>query len=329
MNERKATWIRRLKILRLLAHTDHVSTARAARHVGASRPIALSDLQGLRDHGVPVDQHGSGQETTWRLDQSWHGPADPTDVAEDVALGLSNDAIQAFLGGTVWGESAQRLTDRLRTWCSTQAEQEILQRKFHMIPEPAKSYRDSAPILATVTDAILGQYRLSLSHHEAREPGKFKDVKYLMPLSLCAYKRGLYLTYWPSTTMSSRNLALDRVFTVTPHPERTFQYPAQTDYSPSRESADRFGLHRGDQPPAQVVIEFAREVATYVKERDWMPAQEVIDLADGRCQLRFRATGLELVTLILGFGDKAKVLAPEWLVTKVRTELAAALASYS
>ena len=59
-----------------------------------------------------------------------------------------------------------------------------------------------------------------------------------------------------------------------------------------------------------------------------MPGQTVVDRPDGGCDIRFEASGLELVRPILGYGDMVEVIGPPSLRFRVRELLEGALALY-
>ncbi len=86
---------------------------------------------------------------------------------------------------------------------------------------------------------------------------------------------------------------------------------------PEREGA--FGLVGFKGFPARV--RFSKEFSSYIRERQWSKEQEVIDLEDGKIELRFMAASqYELVRWVLGFGMCAKIVEPEHLAKQVREE---------
>ena len=76
-------------------------------------------------------------------------------------------------------------------------------------------------------------------------------------------------------------------------------------------------------------IRFDAKVARYVQRRMWHPTQIFKKLAVGGVEMTMDVRGTtELVSWVLGFGDKARVLEPPSLRADVVAELERALASY-
>lgn len=93
--------------------------------------------------------------------------------------------------------------------------------------------------------------------------------------------------------------------------------------------AGRFSVFGGESRYL-VRILFHRDHAPYVLERQWHPEQGIRRTTDGGVELAFPASHLpEVKRWVLSWGNGARVLAPEELVTAVREELAGALAGYA
>src|SRR5690606_23501811 len=104
-----------------------------------------------------------------------------------------------------------------------------------------------------------------------------------------------------------------------------FVVPATWD--PRAHLSTAFGIIPGE--PVEVRLAFSPEVRPYVKERYWHPSQSFVQLPDGWLELTLNvAWTVELVNWILGFGPDVKVLAPDALVHRVRSDLERARARY-
>ena len=81
-------------------------------------------------------------------------------------------------------------------------------------------------------------------------------------------------------------------------------------------------------PRTRVRIRFDTKVARFVQRRQWHPTQK-IKRVDGGIELTMEVAGtLELLSWVLGFGDKAEVLEPESLREEITGELARAAQHY-
>ena len=73
----------------------------------------------------------------------------------------------------------------------------------------------------------------------------------------------------------------------------------------------------------EVKVEFVGFAAGFVAERIWSPDQQIQKLPDGKIHLSFSVSSEpELVAWLLSFGDEARLLGPDWLVDKVKRQVA-------
>jgi predicted DNA-binding transcriptional regulator YafY len=95
------------------------------------------------------------------------------------------------------------------------------------------------------------------------------------------------------------------------------------------DEANFFGIMK-DEPPFQAVIRFHPDTATYIHERQWSHDQKMTVLEDGSLDLTITTRNdIELFQWVLGFGNKALVLSPEWLKNDVKKEALEMVKSYS
>jgi predicted DNA-binding transcriptional regulator YafY len=88
------------------------------------------------------------------------------------------------------------------------------------------------------------------------------------------------------------------------------------------------GVHSG--PPESVTIEFEREVAGYVRAREWHGSQVWTDANDGRLVLTLQVCiDRALRSWILSFGPFARVAAPESLARDIASQIEQARARYA
>ena len=82
-----------------------------------------------------------------------------------------------------------------------------------------------------------------------------------------------------------------------------------------------FGISQADQP-WNVRLLFAREVATYIRERAWHASQQLRQRRNGTLDLRLQTSSRkELIRWILSWMPHVKVLAPRQLRERVRERL--------
>lgn len=84
-------------------------------------------------------------------------------------------------------------------------------------------------------------------------------------------------------------------------------------------SGEGLGIMATEEEPFAVSVRFAPEAATYAAERRWSRDQRCEPHDDGSVTLHIKAHNeAECLSWVLGFGDRAQVLAPDWLRREVK-----------
>lgn len=163
--------------------------------------------------------------------------------------------------------------------------------------------------------AINQHERLRLNYQ--RFDGEIRDYE-IEPWHLVAYHGNWYLLARNPAAERIQTYALSRCRGMTGTAEH-FPHPAGFDAKAF--FRDAFGISRADQP-WKVRLLFAREVATYIRERIWHPNQQMRERRDGALELRLETSSRkELTRWILSWLPHVKVLAPRLLQDRVRQRL--------
>ena len=81
---------------------------------------------------------------------------------------------------------------------------------------------------------------------------------------------------------------------------------------------DSFGVRTGEGDFA-IRVQFSEFAADYIREKKWHPSQQLVELPEGRLELRVQLSSLvEIERWILGWGGQAVALTPPELVESVR-----------
>jgi len=148
-------------------------------------------------------------------------------------------------------------------------------------------------------DAVIGNYLLE-PHH------------------LAAYHGNWYLVALNSAAGRMETFALSRCRSIVgtgQHFARSPGFDARTFFK------DGFGISQAEAP-WQVRLLFAKEVATYIRERVWHTSQMLRERRDGSLELRLETSGRkELTRWILSWMPHVKVLAPRQLRERVRERI--------
>jgi hypothetical protein len=90
---------------------------------------------------------------------------------------------------------------------------------------------------------------------------------------------------------------------------------------------DAFGISQAEKPWKARVL-FAKEVATYIRERVWHSSQQLRERRDGRLEMRLKTSGRkELTRWILSWMPNVKVLASRQLRERVKQRMTEGLAN--
>lgn len=83
-----------------------------------------------------------------------------------------------------------------------------------------------------------------------------------------------------------------------------------------------FGVWNNNIEPIKIELLFVADRSTYITEREWYPNQECYQNKDGTVYLSFTTNQeQEVMSWILSFGSKVKVLNPPELKEKIRNEI--------
>lgn len=289
-----------------------------------SERTAIRYLRALEDAKEPLYEEVVGRKKRWRLMPSARHESITLTTSQMVSLYLSRRVFD-FLAGTGFKEDLEDVFALLEATLKRKdfVAAKNLDRKLHDVNEAPYHYEDRVEHVNEMITALLHEERLRVSHVSVAK-GQKQFV--LEPYTLVVYKKGLYLAGHSHHHQGLRTFSLDGFHDVEWLKGERFDYPA--DYQPSQLSEGMFGLIGG--PRTRVRIRFDEEVARFVRRRQWHPTQRLERVEGGGVELSMEVAGtVELLSWVLGFGDKAEVLEPESLRDEVAAELSRASARYA
>ena len=308
----------------LLDSAEGVSIYDIADRFEINPRTALRYLQALQRAGEPLYQEVAGKKKVWRIMPTARRQAITLSTSQMVALFLSRRVFD-FLAGTGFQEDLDEVFQKLEAMLKRKDFLAVrnLDRKVFDVNEARHLYEGRIEDVNDIMTALLREDRLRVTH-EGVSGGRKTFV--LEPYTLLVYKKGLYLAGFSHHHQEMRTFALDGFREVEWLKGDGFEYPA--DYRPERLTEGAFGLIRGE--PTRVRILFDAKVARYVQRRQWHPTQRFRRTAGGAVEMTLDVHGtVEMVSWVLGFGDKAQVSEPDSLREAIRDEhlRAAALAA--
>jgi predicted DNA-binding transcriptional regulator YafY len=314
---------RLLEVRAALESTGGLSVHDIAERFDVSLRTAIRYVDALRKAGEPLYDDTVGKRKVWRLMPTARRGSITLTTSQMVALFLSRRVFD-FLAGTGFKEDLDEVFAKLEATLKRQdfAAVRNLDRKVFDVNEARHLYEGRLEDVNDIITALLREDRLRVTP-EGVSGGRKTFV--LDPYTLLVYKKGLYLAGYSHQHREIRTFALDGFRDVEWLKGDRFDYPA--DYRPEQLTEGAFGLFRGE--PAHVRILFDAKVARYVQRRQWHPTQR-FRRVDGGIEMTMDVRGTtELVSWVLGFGDKATVLEPTTLHEGVAGELARAMAKHT
>ena len=288
------------------------------------------DLQALEEAGFPLfdDRTRDDGKTRWSISgQALKGLAAGLTLSELCALYFSRTLVES-LAGTPFRQEVEHAFDKLAAALTPHMRQ-FLDQLPRVISTKAEGSRrtrgpDAAlppPIVARILEAVLHSRQATLVYH-SRSSDRTKRY-HVHPYRLAYAQGGLYLLAYVPEYAEIRTFAVERIAEISVLEER---------FTPVEELPDAafphsLGVHSGT--PERIEIEFAKDVADYVRTREWHPSQTVRDQADGSLRLTLdvcRDRALE--SWILSFGAGARVVSPPSLVDATARALGDALRLY-
>ena len=196
--------------------------------------------------------------------------------------------------------------------------------------EQTISFRTSAtPLLnLEVFDALA---RATARHQQVelsyRKPGQASAENRLVdPYHLANINGEWFLFAFDHRRADLRTFAPSRIRAVKPTGQQ-FRPPRK--FSLDQRLRDSFGVHSG-QGDFAIRVRFTEFAADYIREKQWHPSQELIELPGGKLEFRVRLSSLiEFQRWILGWGGQAVVLTPPELVESVRCAAESLRATHS
>lgn len=293
-----------------------------AERFGCSVRTAIRYLRALEAAGEPLYEEVAGKKKVWRLMPSARHESITLTTSQMLSLYLSRAAFD-FLAGTGFREDLDDVFKKLEATLKRKDFTAVrnLDRKIFDENEAPHIYEGRIEHVNEIMTGLLREERLRVTHGSVAQ---YKKPFVLEPLTLVIYKKGLYLAGYSHHHNGIRTFSLDGFRDVDWIRGDRFEYPA--DYHPSKLAEGAFGLITG--PRTRVRIFFDEKVSRFVRRRQWHPTQE-IKRVPGGIELTMNVSGtVEVLSWVLGFGDKAEVMEPGSLRDQVAAELERATARY-
>jgi proteasome accessory factor B len=318
--------IRQWRLLHALESSRHGATIDGlASELEVTTRTIRRDLEALQEAGFALyDERDDQGRVRWRIDgQALHGLEAGFTLPEVCALYLSRNLLEA-VAGTPFQRDLTNAFARLEKMLSPRMRQFLDRLPSVLAAKPgprARGASSSPAAVARLLEATL-HFRVTTMTYHSVSSKRIKE--YLIhPYRLAFAQGGMYLLAYVPEYKSVRTFAIDRITSVT--------LEKQT-FTPRQEIGDdvfanSLGVNTG--PAQRVEIEFAPDVAPYVRARVWHASQDVRENGDGGVRVTMDVChDWALRSWILSWGPFARVLSPAPLARTIRAELEAAGTQY-
>lgn len=199
-----------------------------------------------------------------------------------------------------------------------------LEDRFLYLPHAPKNYAEKTQELDDLFQAVSDLRPLTLSYRSA---GRGTEERITIhPYALVLHRDSIYTVAYHVARGEIRTFVLDRMRDTECAATERFELPA--DFDVERYFQGEFGIWR-DPVPRRVVIEFDATAAEYIRMRKVHATQKLQNIAGGGVRLTMTVGNLNpVVSWVLEWGRRARVVEPEELVERVREELKGALELY-
>ena len=288
-----------------------------------SRKSILRDIDYLRNQRDAPIVYDESRRGYYYSEEQYRLPAMDLTESDLFALCIAEKALARHANSPVYGR-LRKVFDKIESAlpASVSVQPDWVDHSLSVVEEDET--RIDSEIWDAVSDRVRQHRALDIRY---QRPGAESDTdRRVDPFHLVRYHGEWYMIGHCYFRQAIRTFALSRIRSAALRKE-VFTVPEDFDGAAVR--TGRFSVFGGESRYL-VRIRFDCDHAPYVLERQWHPEQELSSNNDGSVDLTFPASHLpEVKRWVLSWGNGARVLAPEELLTAVREELAGALAGYT
>jgi proteasome accessory factor B len=325
--ERGRQLLRVLKLIKLFEHSRYGMTINElCREMTVTRRTLYRDLEMVEDAGYRFVKEGGGGgfSKKWRFPPGMRkAPDKPYTESELLSLYFCMNLLQPFRG-TPLRDGLESLLAKIEATFTEEEREYFGDLVFTHVAKmtPSKDYRRHAASVGALSRACLEHKKVEVTYRAGDDQSKTYAFS---PYCIAYYGGELYTIGWSDLRQSVRTLRVDRIRTIKPLAEK-FERPK--DFDPEDYLGRSFGIYsEGEQEKVQ--IEFAKEAARTVLEREWHPTQRIEQGAGGKVTLKMTVQGLhEVARWVLYHAPYAKALEPKELRAMVAANAAKAAAAH-
>lgn len=332
--------LRQWKLLKMLqTRGEGIPLAQLATEMGVNERTIQRDFEVLEEIGLSLefgeDEYG---KRYWKLphDLFKTGPfvLGPT---EALSLLLAEQMFEP-VAGTHLAEGLDSVLDKIRKSMPAKALEhfENVDAMLYVPRFGRTDHRPHAGKIQLLIEAAQNETSVRLVY-AALWQGRTLDTLF-DPYSLVLYDGNLYVLGWAHARNDFRILKVLRIQQIE---DTGKQFEARKGFDPRLYFEDSFGIVHADGDAVEIVVKFTGKAPRLVEERAWHESQQLQRVSadpalfeaggddNGTVLATFRLNDTrEFKAWIMGFGEFAEVLKPDWLRAEIRADLVAAARKY-
>jgi predicted DNA-binding transcriptional regulator YafY len=319
--------LRVLKLVKLFEHARFGLTLdELRRELSVTRRTLYRDLELMEAAGYRFIKEGGGggDSKTWRFPPGLRkAPDQPYTESELLSLYFCMNLLQP-LRGTPLRDGVESVLAKVEATFSEEEREYLGDLVFTHVAKmtPSKDYRRHAATVSALSRACLELRKVELTYRASDDQTKSYAFS---PYCIAYYGGELYTIGYSDLRGAVRTLRVDRILSIRPG-GAPFERPK--DFDPEDYLGRSFGMYsEGEQ--TQVMIEFSKEAARMVQEREWHPTQRIEPRPGGKILLKMNVQGLsEVARWVLSHAPYARVLEPKELRDQVAQNARLAIAGH-
>jgi predicted DNA-binding transcriptional regulator YafY len=279
----------------------------------------------LQAAGFPVYTDLTGGKSIWSLvETAKHHIPIPFNLTELMALYFSRGMMRV-LKDTVFYDSLESLFGKIKTTLPQEYIDYLgrIEKSLEVGTTPYKHYGKLRDIIERVSEAAAQRKAIEIVYYTMSR--KKETRRKVAPYKIWYFDGTFYLIGNCGLRQDIRIFALDRIRALE-QTDESFEMPENFEGDDFMKSS--FGVFVGE--PVRVRIEFAADIADYIREKVWHETQKIEPQRDGSIVFEAEVAGTEEIKFwVLKWGAKARVLTPESLREEMRLEAEAMLQNYA
>ncbi len=313
--EEKVKQLRIIEIDRMIRSGSYPNASRLKAHFEVSRATIMRDIEFLRDRYNAPLEYDPMQNGYYYTDPTFFVQSVMLSEAEVFSVSVIQPLLEQYKNTPL--EAAMKnifskLTDMLPKEVSMDTT--FIGKDITFISDPLPKIEDET--FTTVFKAMRTKQTISFAYR-ALNRSEYSQHR-ANPYHVLCQKGNWYMLAYDYNRNKITTFSLARFKDISIE-ENTFSIPK--DFTPRNYIDSSFGVWTTEAEPVKIELLFAKEINTYILERNWHETQELRQNEDGTVYLSFMSNQMqETLHWVMHFGSAVKVLNPPGLAEDVRKE---------